>query len=80
VIAAFHHGTEVASERVDAETYKRLQTARCARQCGAINANKRAYMHYFIDYYKDKDPEIAKLTIATCARAGSTWSIQRPSG
>ncbi len=28
-----------------------------------INANKRAYLHYFIDYYKNKDPEIAKLTI-----------------
>jgi hypothetical protein len=28
-----------------------------------MNANKRAYLHYFIDYYKDKDPEIAKLTI-----------------
>jgi hypothetical protein len=28
-----------------------------------INANKRSYLHYFIDYYKDNDPEIAKLTI-----------------
>jgi hypothetical protein len=28
-----------------------------------INADKRGYLHYFIDYYKDKDPEIAKLTI-----------------
>ncbi len=28
-----------------------------------INANKRSYMHYFIDYHKAKDPEIGKLTI-----------------
>ena len=28
-----------------------------------INANKRAYLHYFIDYYKAKDPEVAKLII-----------------
>ena len=26
-----------------------------------INANKRAYLHYFIDYHKAKDPEIAAL-------------------
>jgi hypothetical protein len=28
-----------------------------------ISANKRSYLHYFIDYYKDRDPEIAALTI-----------------
>jgi hypothetical protein len=28
-----------------------------------INANKRSYMHYFLDYYKDKDPQIAELTV-----------------
>ena len=28
-----------------------------------VNANKRAYLHYFIDYYKDRDPEVAKMTI-----------------
>ena len=29
-----------------------------------INANKSAYMHYFIDHHKDKDPEIAKLKVS----------------
>ncbi len=26
-----------------------------------INADKRAYLHYFIDYHKAKDPEIGTL-------------------
>jgi ABC-type nitrate/sulfonate/bicarbonate transport system substrate-binding protein len=62
VVAAFHHGTEVASDRVDAETYSAFNRA-VREAVRRINANKRAYMHYFLDYYKDKDPEIAKLTI-----------------
>jgi NitT/TauT family transport system substrate-binding protein len=62
VVAAFHHGTEVASDRVDAETYSAFNRA-VREAVRRINANKRAYMHYFIDYYKAKDPEIAKLTI-----------------
>src|SRR6202166_4877059 len=62
VISAFHHGTEVASDRVDAETYSAFNRA-VRESVRRINANKAAYMHYFIDYYRDKDPEIAKLTI-----------------
>jgi NitT/TauT family transport system substrate-binding protein len=62
VISAFHHGTEVASDRVDAETY--IAFNRAVREAvRRINANKRGYLHYFIDYYRNKDPEIAKLTI-----------------
>jgi len=26
-------------------------------------ANKRAYMHYFIDYYRDRDPQVSQLTV-----------------
>ncbi len=62
VISAFHHGTEVASDRVDAETYSAFNRA-VREAVRRINANKRSYLHYFIDYYKKKDPEIAKLTI-----------------
>ena len=28
-----------------------------------INANKRGYLHYFIDYHKTKDPEIGTLKV-----------------
>ena len=28
-----------------------------------INADKKAYMHYFIDYYAKKDPEVAALKV-----------------
>src|SRR5262249_16447365 len=62
VISAFHHGTEVASDRVDAETYSAFNRA-VREAVRRINANKRAYLHYFIDYYKDRDPQIARLTI-----------------
>ena len=63
VIAAFHHGTEVASERVDAETYSAFNRA-VREAVRRINADKGAYMHYFIDYYKKKDPQIAELKVS----------------
>ncbi len=62
IISAFHHGTEVASDRVDAETYSAFNRA-VREAVRRINANKRGYLHYFIDYYKKKDPEVAKMTI-----------------
>ncbi len=61
VISAFHHGTEVASDRVDAETYGAFNRA-VREAVRRVNANKRSYLHYFIDYHK-ADPEIAALTI-----------------
>ncbi len=61
VISGFYHGTEVASHRVDAETYSAFNRA-VREAVRRINANKRSYLHYFIDYHKD-DPEIARLTI-----------------
>jgi NitT/TauT family transport system substrate-binding protein len=63
IASAFFHGTEVASDRVDAATYGAF--ARAVREAvRRINANKRAYLHYFIDYHKASDPEIAELTVA----------------
>ena len=60
--SAFYHGTEVASERVDAETYRAFNRAvRAAVR--RIDANKRGYLHYFIDYHKKRDPEISTLRV-----------------
>jgi len=63
ICSAFFHGTEVASARVDAETYAAFSRA-VKEAVRRINADKRAYLHYFIDYYKGKDPEIATLNVA----------------
>src|SRR5205085_11115414 len=60
ICSAFFHGTEVASDRVDAETYAAFNRA-VREAVRRINANKRAYLHYFIDYHKAKDPEIGTL-------------------
>ncbi|HXQ49937.1 MAG TPA: hypothetical protein VN802_02485 [Stellaceae bacterium] len=63
ICAAFYHGTEVASDKVDAETYAAFNRAvRAAVR--RINADKQAYLHYFIDYHKAKDKEIGALTVA----------------
>jgi NitT/TauT family transport system substrate-binding protein len=62
ICSAFFHGTEVASDRVDAETYAAFNRAvRAAVR--RINADKRAYLHYFIDYHGAADPEIAALKV-----------------
>ncbi|HEX9463458.1 MAG TPA: ABC transporter substrate-binding protein [Alphaproteobacteria bacterium] len=60
ICSAFYHGTEVASDRVDADTYAAFNRA-VREAVRRINANKRAYLRYFIDYHKAKDPEIGTL-------------------
>jgi NitT/TauT family transport system substrate-binding protein len=60
--SAFFHGTEVASDRVEADTYAAFNRA-VREAVRRINANKRGYLHYFIDYYAKKDPEIAALKV-----------------
>jgi len=61
VCSSFFHGTEVASDKVDAETYGMFNRAVC-EAVRRINADKKKYMQYFIDYHGKKDPEIAALS------------------
>jgi NitT/TauT family transport system substrate-binding protein len=60
ICSAFYFGTEVASDRIDAESYQAFNRA-VREAVRRINADKNAYLHYFIDYHKAKDPEIGTL-------------------
>jgi len=62
ICSAFYHGTEVASDKVDAETYAAFNRA-VREAVRRINAGKRKYLAYFIDYHKARDPEIGTLTV-----------------
>ena len=62
ICSAFYHGTEVASAKVDTETYKAFNRA-VREAVRRINANKHGYLHYFIDYHKARDPEIGRLKV-----------------
>ena len=62
ICAGFFHGTEVGSERVDAETYAAFNRA-VREAVRRIDANKRAYLRYFIDYHANDDPEVAALSV-----------------
>ena len=61
VCSAFFHGTEVASDKVDAETYGMFNRAVC-EAVRRVNADKKKYLQYFIDYHGKNDPEIAALS------------------
>ena len=63
VASAFYHGTEVASDKVDTETYTKFNRAVC-EAVKRINADKKKYLQYFIDYHKEKDPEIGTLSVS----------------
>ena len=62
VCSAMYHGTEVASDKVDGETYAAFNRA-VREAVRRINADKSKYMHYFIDYHGKSDPEIAALRV-----------------
>lgn len=61
ILEAPYHGTEVASFDVDAETYAAFNRA-VREAVKRINADKRKYLQYFIDYHKT-DPQVAILTV-----------------
>jgi NitT/TauT family transport system substrate-binding protein len=62
VCGAFYHGTEVASDKVDAETYAAFNRA-VRRAVAKINTDKRRFLQYFIDYHKHEHPGIAAMTV-----------------
>ena len=62
VCLAPYHGTEVAAEKVDADTYGAFNRA-VKQAVRRIDADKRKYLQYFIDYYSAANPEIAALTV-----------------
>ena len=51
IVAAPYHGTEVAGEEVDGETYASFNRA-VREAVRRINADKRKYLQYFIDAHK----------------------------
>ena len=59
ICGAFYHGTEVASDRVDAETYGAFNRA-VREAVKRINADKAKYLHYFIDYHRRRTPRSAR--------------------
>jgi NitT/TauT family transport system substrate-binding protein len=61
IVEAPFHGTEVATETVDADTYRAFNRA-VREAVRRINADKRKYLQYFIDRHKD-DPDVAALTV-----------------
>ena len=61
ILEAPFHGTEVATNDVDAETYRAFNRA-VGEAVRRINADKRKYLQYFLDYHRD-EPEVARLTL-----------------
>ena len=60
ICATLYHGTEVATDKVDAEIYGAFNAA-VREAVRRINADKGAYLHYFVDYHAKRDPQIAAL-------------------
>lgn len=63
ITSAFYHGTEVVSDKVDADTYAKFNRAVC-EAVKRINMNKKKYLQYFIDYHKERDLEIGTLSVS----------------
>ncbi|MBI2986624.1 MAG: ABC transporter substrate-binding protein [Deltaproteobacteria bacterium] len=60
ILQGFYNGTDTASPEIDAETYAAINRA-LSEAVRRINADKRAYLHYFID--SEKAPEVKALSI-----------------
>jgi NitT/TauT family transport system substrate-binding protein len=60
VASCFYHGSEVAAEQVDAETYAAWNRA-ISKAVERINADKRKYLRYYFEYDREH-PEVVALT------------------
>ncbi len=61
IVQSFYNGSQVATDAVDPDTYAAFNRA-IREAVRRINADKRKYAQYFIDYHKD-DPAVAALTV-----------------
>ena len=60
IVQSFYHGTDVATDAVDAETYVAINRA-VSKAVTLLNADKRWAAQLFIDFHK-RDPDVAALT------------------
>jgi NitT/TauT family transport system substrate-binding protein len=60
IVQGFYYGTDVATPDVDAETYAAVNRVLGDAVC-RINANKRAYLHYFIE--RELGDEVKELSV-----------------
>lgn len=60
IVQGFYNGTDSATPEIDAETYAALTRA-LSEAVRRINADKKSYLHYFIEY--DQAPEVQALTV-----------------
>ncbi|MGH7845091.1 MAG: ABC transporter substrate-binding protein [Candidatus Binatia bacterium] len=60
IVQGFYYGTDTATPEIGAETYAAINGA-LSEAVRRINANKRAYLHYFID--NEKAPEVKALSL-----------------
>ncbi len=59
IVQGFYNGTDTATAEISAEAYSAINRA-LAEAVRRINADKRAYLHYFIEY--EKGAEVKTLT------------------
>lgn len=62
IIEGMYHGTEVASDDIDADSYAAFNRA-VKKAVRLINADKRKYMQYFIDRHRGQHPGVETLTV-----------------
>ena len=60
IVQGFYHGTDSATPEISADAYAALNRALC-EAVRRINADKRSYLHYFID--NEKGDEVKALSL-----------------